>query len=37
MAGFEAVFADESGLAAARAEAQYRQQFERLVEEIQAD
>jgi len=37
MAGFEAVFADESGLAVARAEAQYRQQFERLVEEIQAD
>jgi aminoglycoside phosphotransferase (APT) family kinase protein len=37
MAGFEAVFADESGLVAARAEAQYRQQFERLVEEIQAD
>jgi aminoglycoside phosphotransferase (APT) family kinase protein len=37
MAGFEAAFGDESGLAVARAEAQYRQQFERLVEEIQAD
>ncbi len=34
IAGFEAVFDDKSGLAAARAEAQYRQQFERLVEEI---
>ncbi|MBX0321498.1 phosphotransferase family protein [Halomicroarcula sp. F13] len=34
MAGFEAAFADESGLAQARAEAQYRQQFERLVEAV---
>ncbi|WP_424003802.1 phosphotransferase family protein [Haloarcula salina] len=36
MAGFDAAFADESGLAQARAEAQYRQQFERLVEEIES-
>jgi len=34
MAGFEAVFADESGLATARAEAQYRQQFERLLDAL---
>jgi Ser/Thr protein kinase RdoA (MazF antagonist) len=34
MSGFEAAFADDSGLAKARAEAQYRQQFERLLDEI---
>ncbi|WP_254274079.1 phosphotransferase family protein [Haloarcula marina] len=34
MAGFEAAFADASGLAQARAEAQYRQQFERLLDAI---
>ncbi|WP_277540755.1 phosphotransferase family protein [Haloarcula laminariae] len=34
MAGFESVFDDDSGLVRARAEAQYRQQFERLVEAI---
>lgn len=34
MAGFDAVFADGSGLEQARAEAQYRQQFERLLEAI---
>lgn len=34
MGGFEAAFADESGLAQARAEAQYRQQFERLVDAL---
>lgn len=34
MAGFESAFAEESGLAQARAEAQYRQQFERLVESL---
>ncbi|WP_324661789.1 phosphotransferase family protein [Haloarcula sediminis] len=32
MAGFDAVFDDDSGLARARAEAQYRQQFERLID-----
>ncbi|WP_336338086.1 phosphotransferase family protein [Haloarcula brevis] len=37
MAGFEAAFAEASGLAVARAEAQYRQQFERLVGEIRTD
>lgn len=36
MAGFETAFTDKSELATARAEAQYRQQFERLVAEIQA-
>lgn len=34
MGGFEAAFAEESGLAKARAEAQYRQQFERLLEAL---
>lgn len=34
MAGFEAVFDDDSGLVKARAEAQYRQQFERLLDAI---
>jgi hypothetical protein len=34
MAGFEAVFADESGLATARAEAKYREQFERLIDAL---
>ncbi|WP_276271444.1 phosphotransferase family protein [Haloarcula litorea] len=34
MAGFDAAFADESGLVRARAEAQYRQQFERLLGEL---
>jgi aminoglycoside phosphotransferase (APT) family kinase protein len=34
MGGFEGAFAEESGLAQARAEAQYRQEFERLVEEL---
>ncbi|MBV0923358.1 phosphotransferase family protein [Halomicroarcula limicola] len=34
MAGFEAAFAEQSGLAQARAEAQYRQQFERLLDGI---
>jgi len=34
MAGFEAVFAEDSGLVQARAEAQYRQQFERLLEAV---
>ncbi|SFS05383.1 Predicted kinase, aminoglycoside phosphotransferase (APT) family [Halomicrobium zhouii] len=34
MGGFEDAFADDSGLARARAEAQYRQQFERLVESL---
>ncbi|WP_324757585.1 phosphotransferase family protein [Haloarcula sp. GH36] len=34
MAGFEAVFADESGLATARAEAKYREQFERLIDTL---
>ena len=34
MAGFDAVFDDESGLVQARAEAQYRQQFERLLEAL---
>jgi hypothetical protein len=33
----EVPFADESGLAVPRGEAQYRQQFERLVVEIRAD
>jgi aminoglycoside phosphotransferase (APT) family kinase protein len=34
MGGFEDAFAEDSGLARARAEAQYRQQFERLVESL---
>lgn len=34
MAGFEAVFAEDSGLVQARAEAQYRQQFERLLKAV---
>ncbi|MDS0281500.1 phosphotransferase family protein [Haloarcula onubensis] len=34
MAGFEAVFDDDSGLVQARAEAQYRQQFERLLDAV---
>lgn len=34
MAGFEAVFDDDSGLVKARAEAQYRQQFERLLDAV---
>ncbi|NLV11087.1 phosphotransferase [Halomicrobium mukohataei] len=34
MGGFEGSFAEESGLARARAEAQYRQEFERLVETL---
>jgi len=34
MNGFEGVFADESGLAQARAEAQYRQECERLLSEL---
>jgi len=34
MAGFEAVFDDDSGLVQARAEAQYRQQFERLLDAL---
>jgi aminoglycoside phosphotransferase (APT) family kinase protein len=34
MRGFEAAFADDSGLARARAEAQYREQFERLIEKL---
>jgi aminoglycoside phosphotransferase (APT) family kinase protein len=34
MAGFDAVFDDDSGLVQARAEAQYRQQFERLIDAL---
>ncbi|PSP64297.1 phosphotransferase [Halobacteriales archaeon QH_8_67_36] len=34
MAGFEAVFDDDAGLVRARAEAQYRQQFERLLDAV---
>ena len=34
MAGFESVFAEDSGLVQARAEAQFRQQFERLMDAI---
>ena len=34
MAGFDAVFSDDSGLVQARAEAQYRQQAERLLEAL---
>src|SRR6056297_1237718 len=34
MAGFDAVFGDDDGLGRARAEAQYRQQFERLLEAV---
>jgi aminoglycoside phosphotransferase (APT) family kinase protein len=34
MAGFEAAFADDSPLAQARAEAQYREQFERLLDAV---
>jgi len=34
MAGFESVFAQDSGLVQARAEAQFRQQFERLMDAI---
>lgn len=34
MAGFDAVFDEDSGLVRARAEAQYRQQFERLIEAV---
>ncbi len=34
MGGFEGAFADESGLVRARAEGQYRQQFERLVDAL---
>jgi len=37
MGGFEDAFADETGLARARAEAQYREQFERLVESLPED